>query len=498
MVAFQECLSDASNSTESSGQLFFWESLRKSMDLYAELKSVPDFNGHLTGALVHTLHIALRSNRTQLTRLAKKPDYDQNSFHNEMNQFIKDSLRVITDDLLSNVVLIDENGAMHLLTALKELKLNNEAISVWSSSMDLPALKFTFLQPKVVGVLLPMMYQLGSSYADLENLFNQSNSLDKRSTHPFLLGGMIKASLAAEEYEKALKYYNELCDHPTKSLTIGTLVDVHLAFIGECKNIEIANSFFERAIDREMPYKLTIQVNNVKEFLSNIWAETQDFNRVVDVWQKATKFYGRNINHGVSSSLNNRFFEIFFENYPRATVESLNKLKEIISVYNDMKPIDEPFFNIIISKVGIWGDKSIISSLYEAYEIYNLKKTQVSRRIYLKSLGSVEVSSQEIITAWNDLVACSDAEGYNYIANADWAALRDATIAASGFDRNELYVKIWKQYQYFCRDQNQFQRISNNGNLFTQIQPLLANLNAIDASEIVVPAFENLRYQNFN
>ncbi|KAH3683386.1 hypothetical protein WICPIJ_005644 [Wickerhamomyces pijperi] len=497
LVTFQECLTDASNSTESAGHLFYWESLRKAMTLYDELKSVPDFNGRFTGALVHALHIALRSNRTQLTRLAKKPDYDQNSFHNEMNQYIKDSLRTVTKDLLSETVSIDENGAMHLLTALKELKLDSETVSVWSSCIALEKLKFVFLQPKVVGVLLPIMFQLGSSYADLETLFNESNSLDNRVAHPFLLGGMIKASLAAQEYEKALKYYNDLCDYPEKGLTVGSLVDVHLAFIGESKNIDIASAFFEKAVNREMPYKLTLQVNNVKQFLCNIWSESQDFSKVLDVWVKATKFYGRNINHGVSSSLNNQFFEIFFENYQTASVESLNKLKEIISSYNDMKPIDEPFFNIIISKVGIWGDKSIIDSLSDAYGIYNLRKTQVSRRIYLKSLGSVEATAAEIITAWNDLIACSDAEGYSYIANADWAALRDATIA-SKFKRNELYVKVWKKYQFYCRNFDQFQRISNNGNLFADIQPLLAQINQIDASEIVVPQFQNLTYQQFN
>ncbi|KAH3672071.1 hypothetical protein WICMUC_004472 [Wickerhamomyces mucosus] len=496
LSALQECLLDASNLTESSGQLFFWDSLKKAMVLYEEIKGVPDFDSRLTGSLVHALHTGLRANRSQLTRLSKKPDYDQNSFHNELNIFIKNSLRTISNDLLNNVVLIDDNGAMHLLTCLKELKLDNEAISIWSSSMELEHLKFIFLQPKVVGVLLPMMYQLGSNYSDLENLFQQSNSLNgKKPTHPFLLSGIIKTSLAAKEHEKSLFYYNELLDHPSKSMTISSLIDVHLAFIGESKDIEIANIFFNKAINKEMPYKLTLQVNNVKQFLSNIWLETGDFNKVLDIWIKSTKFYGRNINHGISSSLNNKFFEIFFEKFNIKSDEGLLTLKKIIGIYNDLKPIDEPFFNIIISKCIIWGDKETIDSLYNAYGLYNLQKTQVSRRIYLKSLGSIEISNdEEILNAWEDLIKFNDLEGYDYIANADWAALRDSTIA-SIYKRNEIYYKIWLNYKKYCRNFDQFKRISNNLNLFNEFQPILnkdQNFNKIS-----LPIFKNLKSQQF-
>jgi hypothetical protein len=494
LTALRDCLSHIIDLNDPSAQPFFWDTLKRAMLLYDDLRGTPDFHDSMVSTLVYALHTGLRANRNQLTRLAKKPDYDARSFHTEMNDFIKESLRRITNDILEGLVSVNESGAMHLLTSLKELKLENEAIGIWSTSMENSQLKSVFLRPKVVGVLLPIMYQCGSTFGDLENLYEESKSLNQ--THPHLISGMLKTCLAAGENRRALDLFSELCGHK-ENATYSALIDVHLALIGDCKDILIANTFFEKAINREMPYKLTLHVNSVKQFIQNIWEETHDFDRVVDVWQKATVFYGRNIHHGISSSLNNTFFEIFFENYAKDQTTGLEKLKQIISTYNDIKPIDEPFFNIIISKCTVWRDLATINSLYQAYELYNLNKTQVSRRIYLKSLGSVSnVTPNEILDAWYDLLMFNDSERYTYIANADWAALRDATFVASD-DRALLYAQILKQFQWYCRDQNQFKKLHNIVNLYPSLQGYLRDLNKVDASNIYVPQFHSLKRNDF-
>ncbi|CDR40125.1 CYFA0S04e04126g1_1 [Cyberlindnera fabianii] len=493
IAAYRDTLAQITNFDDPATQPFFWEMLKKAMAQYEELKGTPDFTPHLVSLLVYALHTGLRFNRNQLTRLAKKPDYDARSFHTEINGFIKNSLRGITKDMLDDLVQLNESGAMHLLTSLKELKLESEALSLWTSSMERESLKKTFLRPKVVGVLLPMMYNSGSNFEDLQALFEESRSIQ---SHPHLVSGMIKTCLAAGHVQQALDLFNDLASNSSKE-SYPALIDVHLSFIGDCKNTGIAAIMFNKAINREMPYKFTLHVNSVKQFLENIWTEDQNFEMVYEKWNDATRFYGRNIHHGISSSLNNTFFDIFFEKYANDKAAGLLRLKEIIAVYNDIKPIDEPFFNIIISKCTVWKDKETIDTLYGAYALYNLQKTEVSRRIYLKSLGSIKnVSEEEILASWYELIQHNDAEGYKYIANADWAALRDATFA-SDESRVELYAKILKQYQWFCRDEGQWRRLHNIVNIYPILEPYLKNLGTLDASSVKVPQLTNMRVVEF-
>lgn len=500
LAAFQDCLSHVVDLNESSSHLFFWDSIRKAMDIYHDLKGTPDFNEFYVGTLIHGLHTSLRANRSQLTRLSKKPDNDSKSFHNEMQFFITDSLNEIIEDLLNNTISVNENGAMHLLTSLKELKQETSALQLWSSTMNNESLKNVFLQQKVVGVLLPMLQQSGTEFKDIENLYNESRAT-KKYVHSFLLSGMIRSCLSANEYEKALSYFDELCSLDIR-LTASSLTDVHLAFIGESKNIEIASKFFEKAINNEIPYKLTLQVNNVKQFLENIWLVDRDFDKVLDVWVQTTNFYGRNIHHGISSSLNNTFFDIFFQNFNNDKEAGLLKLKEIISTYNGIKPIDEPFFNIIISRCVTWEDKEVIDSIYEAYSLYNLSKSSISRRVYLKSLGSVEVSNEEIIKAWLDLIRNNDLEGYSYIANADWASLRDATVNSlylhkkfenqdiSILPKDELYCQLVDKFQIYCRDAEQFKRLRNISKVVPRLAQILPIKNKLD---LEIPQYQSLR-----
>jgi hypothetical protein len=499
LAAFQDCLSHAVDLNESVNHLFFWESIRKAMDLYHELKGTPDFDQSYVSFLVHGLHTSLRANRVQLTRLAKKPDNDSKSFHNDMQTFISSSLNEIIEDLLNQTVAINEDGAMHLLTSLKELKQETSAVQLWSSAIQNDSLSTVFVQQKVVGVLLPMLFQNGTEFADIEKLYEQSKAT-KNYIHPFLLSGIIKTALAADEYQTALNYFEELCSLDT-GRTLSSLTEVHLAFIRDSKNIEIATKFFEKAINNETPYKLTLQVNSVKQFLENIWLVDRDFSKVLDVWVKTTNFYGRNINHGISSSLNTTFFEIFFQNFASDKEQGLAELKDIISTYNGIKPIDEPFFNIIISRCVIWEDKEVIDSIYDAYKLYNLSKSAISRRVYLKSLGSINVTDEEIISAWLDLIKHNDSEGYTYIANADWAALRDATVNSIYLHKNfegssseilpkdELYCQIVDKFQPFCRDNTQFVRLKNIVKVIPRLTQILPVKNKLD---LEMPEFQHL------
>lgn len=514
----------------------FWDSIGKAMGLYRDLINTPELNSDRVSKLVHLLHNGLRANRNQLTRMNKKPDYDSQSFHKEMTNYLCESLREISQDVLSGKVELNEYGAMHLITAFKELLLFEEAVSIWRSAIN-GTNEYTsqiFLNPRVVGVVLPILYDNGVTYDEIRSLYDRSSAMINYF-HPNLSVGMIRASLSAGENEMALQLFQKLCEESSE-MKYGYLIETHLSFIGECKDLNVAQAFFDKALNNEMPYKIDLQVSYVKSFLRNIWSQTHDFNKVYDIWYKSSMHYGRDVNHGISSSLNDTFFDIFFEHYSQDKVAGLQHLQELISVYNNIKQIDEPFFNIILAKCTVWHDREIIESIDKAYELYHIPKTIVAYRILLKSMGSVEVTNDEIFQRWSDLIKKSDEIGQSFIANADWAALRDATVTWTQFyknntdlfneqggynpalqaanasgafddipqqaqqdeqDRLELYLKIVKRYSPYCRDSRQLARLTSGTAMkYPVLQPALSSFGTLDVSDIFMPQLHNLRMSN--
>ncbi|CCH57978.1 hypothetical protein TBLA_0A01780 [Henningerozyma blattae CBS 6284] len=453
VCAFEDCVSQTlymsqtprrknirhrSEHPNSNSNPLFWDSIGRAMGLYHDLINTPELNSDRVSKLVHLLHNGLRANRNQLTRMNKKPDYDSQSFHKEMTNYLCKSLREISKDVLNAKVQLNEYGAMHLITAFKELLLFQEAVDIWKNAIN-DTNKYTtniFLNPRVVGVILPILYDNGVSYPEIQTLYEKSSSMINYF-HPNLSVGMIRASLSAGQNDMALKLFQKLCEESTE-MKYGYLIETHLSFIGECKDLNVAQTFFDKALNDEMPYKIDLQVSYVKSFLKNIWNNTHNFHHVYEIWYKSSVHYGRDVNHGISSSLNDTFFDVFFENYSNDKVQGFHALQTMIQTYNTIKPIDEPFFNIILAKCTIWRDRAIIDFIDEGYELFNIPKTIVAYRILLKSMGSVDdASNGEILQRWVDLITKSDEIGQRFIANADWAALRDATVTWTQFNRDK-------------------------------------------------------------
>ncbi|AJP82598.1 AQG_2a_G0004510.mRNA.1.CDS.1 [Saccharomyces cerevisiae] len=452
VCAFEDCVSQTlymsqtprrqnmkhhSEHPNSNANPLFWDSIGRAMGLYHDLLTTPELNSDRVSKLVHLLHNGLRANRNQLTRMNKKPDYDSQSFHKEMTNYLCKSLREISEDVLNGKVELNEYGAMHLITAFKELLLFEEAVDIWKAAINGQNTYTSniFLNPRVVGVILPILYDNGVSYPEIQALYEKSSSMINYF-HPNLSVGMIRASLSASENDMALKLFQKLCQESTE-MKYGYLIETHLSFIGECKDLNVAQTFFDKALNDEMPYKIDLQVSYVKSFLRNIWSQTRDFNHIYQIWYKSSLHYGRNVNHGISSSLNDTFFDIFFENYAVDKMQGFQTLQNIIQTYNNIKHIDEPFFNIILAKCTVWHDRSILEYIDKSYEAYHIPKTIVAYRILLKSMGSVDdASNAEILQRWMDLIRKSDEIGQRFIANADWAALRDATVTWTQNDRD--------------------------------------------------------------
>ncbi|QLL32680.1 hypothetical protein HG536_0D02020 [Torulaspora globosa] len=461
VCAFEDCVSQTlymsqtprrktmkhnSEHPNSNSNPLFWDSIGRAMDLYHDLINTPELNSDRVSKLVHLLHNGLRANRNQLTRMNKKPDYDSQSFHKEMTNYLCRSLREISDEVLRGKVELNEYGAMHLITAFKELLLFEEAVDIWKNAIN-GSNQYTaniFLNPRVVGVILPILYDNGVSYPEIQNLYEKSSSMIDYF-HPNLSVGMIRASLSAGENEMALKLFQRLCEESTE-MKYGYLIETHLSFIGECKDLNVAQTFFDKALNDEMPYKIDLQVSYVKSFLRNIWTQTHDFNHVYQIWFKSSLHYGKGVNHGISSSLNDTFFDIFFENYAQDKVQGFETLQNLIQTYNQIKPIDEPFFNIILAKCTVWRDRSIIEYIDKSYELFHIPKTIVAYRILLKSMGSVDdATNSEILQRWIHLITKSDEIGQRFIANADWAALRDATVTWTQFQKERATQATTRQ-----------------------------------------------------
>lgn len=493
LLAFEDCVSvtyDPKN-TFAYRRPEFWDLIHKAMELYTKLSGTPDFTAERVAKLIYLLHTGLRQNRQQTLKLDKKPDFDARNFHREMMEYICALLRTIAADIVAGVNSVNQYGAMHLVTSFKELQLSAEAISIWERGRASQC-GDVFLDPRVVGVMLPLMLENGRQFSEIQKLFEQLRS-QISYYHPNLAVGMIRACLLADEIDVALRLFEELCSN-SQHTKFGYLTETHLSFIGESRDLKVANTFFENALYNQMPYKVELQVPYVKKFIQNTWAQTGDFDAVTNIWVKCWYNYGNSVTKGVSLLLNELFLLIFFQRYKDDKMAGFIKLRELILVYAGIKPLDEPFLNILMTKCVVWQDAGVIREIFNCYDYYGVQRTQVAYRVGLKALGLIDVSEQEIMARWLELVTFSDVNGATFIHNADWAALRDATIASAFGNRVMLYARLVKAFGPFLKDKGQMTVLVDVNSLrYQYIAPTMANLAAVPVDDVMVPQFTNIR-----
>lgn len=523
---FNKGRSEYNKNRNSQNLALFWDSITRAIHIYSELVGVcPDMDASRVSALVNLIHNGLRINRFQLVKLNKKPDYDSKSFHLEMIKYLTTTLHSITEDILNHKVTINDYGLMHLLTSLKELNATTEIVQLWDLSKKDDQLQDLLKQPKCLGVLLPILYENGTkvdasqkheySFKTLKALY-QDGASKSNYIHPNLICGMIKTSLAANEPRYALELFDELSKFaeksyiPNKGALFNYLTEAHLSFIGDCCDINVAETFWKNALNNEMPYKVVLQVSYINLFLTNIWNETKDFDKVVDVWlAMITQYTNLNLNIGVFSSLNNNFMDLFFNGkYANNKMEGFQELDKILTQYQQKRPIDEPLLNIILTKSSeAWNDKEIYDHVRNSYQLYDIPETVITKRILLKTLGSITadvVTTKDIWNQWIELLNKIDSMGQRYIANADWAAIRDATLSHDSKDttdpktkeRPELYVKIVKLFNQYCRDPAQRDRISRLASVYYPVLKTYweeGKFDNIDTTGLEVPKLPSLQ-----
>lgn len=476
----------------------FWDSITKIIKLYDQLVGCPELNDQYISQYINMLHNALRINRTQFIKLNKKPDYDSKSFNNEMNILVMNSLRTIANDLTNGKIRINEFGMMHLLTSFIELSLPNESLQIWENCMKVESLQKINIKPKVVGVILPLLYQFEYSWETIEKIYMESKKKLKNVNSSLTLG-MINTCLLARKNKLALELFNDMCTSTNEfKINFDYIKDAHLSIIGKCHDINVAESFWKNAINNEMPYKLDLQVSYVNSMLENIWQENKDMDKIINIWIQTLKHYqSLSLNLGIFSSLNNKFFKIFFEDkYYDDPVEGLNILKKILNQYHTIKKMDEPILNIVLTKCTVWKNLETANYIRSLFEIYNINESIITKRIELKNMNNFnELTADNIWEQWCDLMITINHMKQRYIANADWASLRDATLSHK--DRITIYLQIVKLFRKYCRDYSQESKITNSwSKLYPLLKERINEVDAITTEPLKVPQLDSLKIYN--
>lgn len=453
-----------------------------------------------------------RTNRLEKNN-NRDSDLKNDDFKNEVH--LRNLVTKLSDLIISGEFnqILEIRTVLFLLYAMSQYLLYPEMINLWESGVNNSMVAPIYLNDRILGVILPIAYDCQRfTYEEIMNIF-ELNTKNSKLIHYELLCSMGKIAISAGDYsrgldslESLLQPYeaNKLGNHH-RSKILAALGDLHLAFIGSCKDIKIAKHFFDKVIENDLPYSVLLKTPHVQSLLNNCFELEEPFDSIIYFWRTTLNHYNKekrkNSLNSRYSILNNTFFTIFFKIYPELNAQSFNKLRELIAIYASIKPIDEVFLNTIITNYS-WGDKNVLEQLIENYSIYEVNRTPVSYRICLKKTGEIaDYTNGEILQKWTESLQHLDSINFNYIPVADWAALRDATILSPFSDtRKNFYLAVVDKYKNYIQNEQNLQRFifwwSKKGEHFADIKKLSypsrdgQNYQELD---IQIPTFSHLR-----
>lgn len=487
LLAYDECLAhnsffDPKTGDVPGGTAQFWDSVEKIMPLYDELIITGELNQRRIDELISLLRNGLRMHRFELSKLKKNIDRDLNSPLQQMQIYLKQSLLKISNDLINQQnqdnlyfkkeIKISSRGLTNLFKAFTDMGLVDEATIIWNKGKKDPNLYQLFTSESVLGSILTLLienkeFNYDEIWSIYETIKNSKTAND--IIHSELQVAMIRACLLKDKTDQALIIFKEITSDVLKfykNKNINPPVAVknymtmaHLSFIGYCQDFETANIFFNDSFNNQLPYLTPIQINYVKKFMVNTWKNTRDFSKVSNIWLLTWEYFEKTgkSTTAISSSLNDAYLDIFFEKFEKFDNEAAIELKNLLTKYNEIKNMDEPFFNCLITKSKKWENVSVFKSIIKVADLYNFPKTNVYHRCVLKASGSVELTIDEIFQLFKKLIKSNIQLGNNHLTNADWFAFRDSTIHSKylNSEKIDLYFKLFKVCcKYFLTVQN--------------------------------------------
>lgn len=466
---FQEQLSLASQyrtHKDREGQRAFVDTMANIFNLFKDDNLRSAFSSKDLFHFVQMLNFSVYHNRTSRLSGSKNRDSDQYQNENLIDEvLLKNAVLIASETIIEGEFnkILNANILLFLFFSMGQFQLYPEMINLWENGVNDPNIGKLYLDEKILAVILPIAYN--SKRFDYEEILHiyELNTKENTNIHHELLSSMGKIAIRAGDYSRGLDSLEALLqayesNTKDKKKVLGSLGDLHLSFIGACKDIKISKHFFDKVIQYDLPYFVRLKVPHIQSLLENCYELNEGIDEILYFWRSTVSHYNNEKKNLLLNSrysiLNNTLFQIFFKMYPTMTEESIDKLKEIISSYSDIKTVDEVFLNTIIGNYS-WGNKEILEQLMENYEIYGVKRTPVSYRICLKKTGELSsYSNEDILSKWNQALKHLDETKFNYIPIADWAALRDATILSPFSDeRKNFYLSVLDKYKDYIQDQ---------------------------------------------
>lgn len=412
------------------------------------------------------LNSGVYNNRTNRLSGAKNRDSDQYQNQNLHDEVILKQAVLHLGELITNgefKAILNAPTLLFLFYLMKQFQLYPEMIHLWENGVNDQETGQVYLDEKILAVILPVTFeQKRFTYEEILHIYElNTEKLDKVGHE--LLTSMGKIAIAAGDYsrgldslESILQLYENAQQLHYKNKILASLSDLHLSFIGTCKDIKISKHFFDKVVHYDLPYRVKLKVPHIQSLLENCYEQNEPMDNILYFWRASVAHYNTEqllVLNSRYAILNNALFTIFFKKYPELNEESFSKLREIIAMYAESKPIDEVFLNTIIGNYS-WDSKEVLEQLIENYDVYNVKRTPVSYRVCLKKTGLLEsYSNEEILQKWNASLQHLDENKFTYIPIADWAALRDATILSHFQDaRKEFYLSVLDKYKDYIQD----------------------------------------------
>lgn len=414
-------------------------------------------------AYAEYLNSFVTSNRN--FRLSKKQNRDSDMYQNSTlnnDVLVKAAILDFADSIIRGVVTqnLNDSTLRLLFLAMLQTECFSEMTELWEAGVNDEATNRLYLNHTVLALVLPVAYKTDRfSYEEILKIYNYNTKAGH--VHYSLLTALGKIAILAGDNTKGLDMMEGLMKayeaNPKQARAVlHCLGDLHMNFIGHCTDIKVAKHFFDKVVEFELPYKVTLKAPYVVSMLENCHKYGESFDTILNFWRTSIQYYA-----AADKALNSRyslvntcFFSIFFKIYPTLTEESYRRLREILSIYANIKPLDEIFLNAILTNFS-WKDKTVYNQIIENYDIHNIPRTQVSYRVALKNLGQIEnISNEDILEHWFDSLRSLDREGFNYIPIADWAALRDCTILSPYFaERTDFYLKVLDTFKDYHQDE---------------------------------------------
>lgn len=429
---------------------------------------------HDLNQLGGVLNVTMFQQRSARLGNSKNRDSDEKG-----EQFgIESALQQGTLDLAHRIMNGEYNQLLsapfltRVMFTLQQLRYYQEAVNLWEHGINDPEVGSLYLDHKVLASVLFMAYEIKRfSYDDVLRIY-EVNTKDTKIIHYDLRATVGKICILSGDYATALDHLESMLQVYEESKRVkrpflDAIRDLHLCFIGMCKDVRIAKHFFDKVINRDLPYDVRLKVPHIVGLLHNCYETGEPIDSILYFYQNTLANYSEDEKNGKAkrinasyAQLNNTIFNIFFQLYPSLNQDAFEKLKEVMTIYAQYAPIDEVLLNTIITNYS-WNDKEVLEQLIANYDYYRVDRTPVSYRICLKKVGSVgNYSLEEIVAKWNQSLQKLDADGYRYIPIADWAAIRDATILSDKYsaERKELYMHILNRYKDYFQDAQSINR----------------------------------------